>query len=70
MKNEYDHHKWHSTYTYNPWVRKYLFFAPNLYPSLGWYNGYNGQGRDGFDAGDINDVDECDNYDDGDGELC
>ena len=67
MKNGYDHHKWHSTYTYNPWVRKYLFFAPNLYPSLGWYNG---QGRDGFDAGDADDVDECDNYDDGDGELC
>ena len=34
MKNGYDHHKWHTTYTYNPLVRKYLFFAPYLYPSL------------------------------------
>ena len=33
-------------YTYDPWVRKYLFFAANLYPSLhGWccvsYSGMN-----------------------------
>ena len=34
MNNQFDHHKWHILYTFNPGVRIYLFFMPNFYPSL------------------------------------
>ena len=34
MNNQFDHHKWHILYTFNPGVRIYLFFMPNFYLSL------------------------------------